>query len=499
MLPRGVRRALETMRADPGRDWSVPDLAAVAGVSSRTLQRMFQVFLRKAPRAVLRDIRFESARRELLQGLRGAKVMDIALGCGFPHFGRFSVEYRRRYGETPSQTLKRQAMFADTLASMPAFILPSRDRPTVALTPIEVGPDGSEIARGVADELATALTRAGVAVSSQARSARYQLAGALRGTGSDARLTFRLIESDSGRHLWAHRTEGPLDGDFGAEEHLATKIAAALQPHLRQAEIDRALRKPDGELSANDLTLRAMPYALSLDSEGNARALDLLERAMDRDPENGLATSLAAWTHAQRVIYHFSATPLEERARSAELARKALPLAGDATALALLGNALTSLRDVETADLVVRKALSVDGGSAWAWGRSAWVDVYKGDSDAAIERFMIALDLAPHDSLAFNNFVGIGVAHFNAGRYLDAARWQQRALSEHPSAVWVHRTMCPAYVLAGATDEARRSLGALRENYPDLTVASVTAGLPPLTPAVSELIVGALQTIGLPP
>jgi len=54
--PRGVRRALESMRADPGRDWSVPDLAAVAGVSSRTLQRMFQVFLGKAPRAVLRDI-----------------------------------------------------------------------------------------------------------------------------------------------------------------------------------------------------------------------------------------------------------------------------------------------------------------------------------------------------------------------------------------------------------------------------------------------------------
>jgi tetratricopeptide (TPR) repeat protein len=141
----------------------------------------------------------------------------------------------------------------------------------------------------------------------------------------------------------------------------------------------------------------------------------------------------------------------------------------------------------------------VDGGSAWAWGRSGWVDVYKGDSDSAIERFMIALDLAPHDSLAFNNFVGIGVAHFNAGRYLDAARWQRRALNAHPSAVWVHRTMCPAYVLGGATDEARRSLAALRENYPDLTVAGVSEALPPLTPTIGGLIVGALHDIGLPP
>ena len=122
LLPRGVRRALEAMRANVGRDWSVVDLAAVAGVSSSTLQRQFQIFLGKTPGAALRDIRFESARRELLQGLPDAKVMDVALRCGFPHCGRFSIEYRRRYGETPSQTLKRQAMFVGALASMPAII-----------------------------------------------------------------------------------------------------------------------------------------------------------------------------------------------------------------------------------------------------------------------------------------------------------------------------------------------------------------------------------------
>src|SRR5438270_101649 len=99
------------MHADVGHSRTVTELAAVAGVSSRTLQRQFLAFLRKTPRAMLRDISFERARRELLQGRPNAKVMDIALRSGFPHCGRFSVEYRRRYGETPSQTLKRQALF----------------------------------------------------------------------------------------------------------------------------------------------------------------------------------------------------------------------------------------------------------------------------------------------------------------------------------------------------------------------------------------------------
>jgi tetratricopeptide (TPR) repeat protein len=303
---------------------------------------------------------------------------------------------------------------------------------------------------------------------------------------------------ETGRHLWAHRSDGALGDDSAAEEHVAARIVAALQPGLRLAEIDRARRKPDFELSPHDLALRAMPDALSLDAEGNARALDLLERAMDRDPGHALATALAAWAHAQRVAYHFTATPLAELARGAELARKAQALAGDATVLAVLGNALTLLHEVEAADLVIRKALSVDGGSAWSWSRSGWIDVYNGDAETAIERFKIALDLAPHDTLAFNSLVGIGCAHFKAGRYLDAALWQERALVAHPSAAWVHRTLCPAYVLGGDQSAARCSLAALREHYPKLTVKEVQQGLPPLPQSYCDLVVDALHSVGLP-
>lgn len=497
-LPRGVRRALDAMRASAERDWSVTELAQVAGLSSRTLQRQFGMFLGKTPRAALRDVRFESARRELLQGLPDAKVMDVALRSGFPHCGRFSVEYRRRFGETPSQTLKRQAVFSDALTAMPAFFVSSRERPTVALGPIDASPENRDIARSIADELAIALTRAGASVSRQPGSARYHLIGVIGGSGRQARLTFRLIDAETGRHLTAHRSDGPLGDGAAPEEHLATKIVAAIQPCLRLAEIDRASRKQDADLSPHDLALRAMPCVLSLNADGNAHALELLERAIGRDPDNALATALAAWAYGQRVVYHFAATPNEDRARSAALARKAQTLAGDATVLTVLGNALTFLHDLDAAELMIRKALSIDGGSAWAWSRSGWIDVYNGDPDSAIERLKIALDLSPNDSLAFNSMVGIGCAHFEAGRYSEAAHWQQRALVEHPSAIWIHRTMCPAYVLVGADSDARRSVTALREHYPDLTVSEVQRGLPPLSQSYRDRVFDALHSAGLP-
>lgn len=498
LLPRCVRRALDAIHANVGRSWTVMELAAVAGVSGRTLQRQFLAFLGKTPRAVVRDIGFERARRELLRGAPGAKVTDIALRSGFPHCGRFSVEYRRRYGETPSRTLKRQGVFAAAFAQTPSFLVSPRDWPMVGFDGIEAVPENREIAENIADNLAFALTRAGLSIGRQPKSARYHLIGAIRGSGTEGRLILRLIDNESGRQLWAYRSDGVLADAALAGEQLAVRIAAALQPCLRLAEIDRALRKPRADLGPHDLALRAMPGVLSLDADGNARALELLHRAMEQDPDYALATALAAWAHIQRVVYHFTAEPQNERARSVELAQKAQALSGDATVLAILGNALTLLNELDAADLLIRKALSLDGGSAWAWSRSGWIDAYRGDSESAIERFKIALDLAPQDPLAFNNLVGIGCAHFTAGNYGEAARWQERALLEHPSAIWVHRTMCPAYVLGGARPEARRSFQALRQHYPGLTLSEVQRGMPPLPEAYCNLVVEALHDVGLP-
>ncbi|MEH2507024.1 AraC-like DNA-binding protein/tetratricopeptide (TPR) repeat protein [Bradyrhizobium sp. AZCC 1578] len=498
VLPRGVRRALDAMRGNVGRSWRLTELAAIGGVSGRTLQRQFLSFVGKTPRAALREIGLERARRELLQGTPDLKIMDVALRCGFPHFGRFSIEYRRRYGETPSQTLKRQEVLTDALGATPSLFSPARDRPAVALGPIEAATENLVVAADIANDLVTALTRAGIAVAARSMAAPYHLGGAIRGSGTQTHLTIRLIDTETGCQLWAHRADGVLRGETSTTEHLAARIAAALQPCLRLAEIDRALRKPTNCLGAQDLALRAMPGVLSLDANGNARALELLDRAMDQDPNHPLAIALAAWAHVQRVVYHFTHAPLQERARSLELAHKARALRGDATVLAILGNALSLLNEFDVADLVTRKALAMDGGSAWAWSRSGWIDVYKGDPQSAVERFKIALDLAPHDPLAFNSMVGIGCALFTAGQYAEGAVWQERALVEHPSASWVHRTLCPAYVLAGQAPQARRSLGALRQHYPDLTVTEVQRGMPPLPPSQCDLVLGALQEAGLP-
>ena len=107
VLPRHVRQAQDYMRAHADLAISVEMLAEVAGVSGRALYDGFQRFLGVSPMRHLRDLRMERARAELLQPDARASVTRIATRWGFFQLGRFAGDYRRRFGESPNETLQR--------------------------------------------------------------------------------------------------------------------------------------------------------------------------------------------------------------------------------------------------------------------------------------------------------------------------------------------------------------------------------------------------------
>ncbi|AGZ41740.1 AraC family transcriptional regulator [Actinoplanes friuliensis] len=105
--PRAVQRAIEVIRADPARPFTVADLAAAAGVSARSLQDSFQRHLSTSPMAYLRDVRLAWVHDELRRADPGrTTVTEVAYSCGFLHLGRFAGLYRSRYGVPPSATLR---------------------------------------------------------------------------------------------------------------------------------------------------------------------------------------------------------------------------------------------------------------------------------------------------------------------------------------------------------------------------------------------------------
>jgi hypothetical protein len=71
------------------------------------------------------------------------------------------------------------------------------------------------------------------------------------------RITGQLIDTATGAHIWADRFDGALDDIFELQDQVASSVAGAIGPRLRQSEIERASRKPTENLDAYDLYLRA--------------------------------------------------------------------------------------------------------------------------------------------------------------------------------------------------------------------------------------------------
>jgi AraC-like DNA-binding protein len=105
--PQYLLRAKQFIHENVREVISLEDIERAAGVSRYKLFDGFKQYFGHAPMAYLKKHRLEAVRRELLADRSAGNVSSIAMNWGFSHLGRFSVDYRQLFGETPSQTLKR--------------------------------------------------------------------------------------------------------------------------------------------------------------------------------------------------------------------------------------------------------------------------------------------------------------------------------------------------------------------------------------------------------
>lgn len=104
---RAVRQAEEYLTAHASEPIAIAELAALTGVGLRSLQRAFRSARGMSLRAFLTHARLDLARRNLQAAGPGTTVTQILHASGFAHPGDFSAAYRRRFGESPSETLRR--------------------------------------------------------------------------------------------------------------------------------------------------------------------------------------------------------------------------------------------------------------------------------------------------------------------------------------------------------------------------------------------------------
>jgi adenylate cyclase len=170
------------------------------------------------------------------------------------------------------------AIGASSRAALPVgALLPLPNKPSLAVLPFQNmtgDPDQEYFVDGMVEEITTAIARlpwlfviardssftykdkpVDVKQVAQELGVRYVLEGSVRKAGSRVRITGQLIDTATSAHIWADRFDGALDDIFD-QDQVASSVAGAIEPKLRQSEIERASRKPAANLTVRPLSAR---------------------------------------------------------------------------------------------------------------------------------------------------------------------------------------------------------------------------------------------------
>ncbi|PCE32427.1 hypothetical protein BZL54_10510 [Burkholderia ubonensis subsp. mesacidophila] len=108
VAPACVKRAIAFIDEHAGQPLTLSDIAAAAHCSVRTLQRAFHQWRDIGTMRYLKEVRLQRARAALQAPDETASVTEIATRWGFGHLGQFAADYRKAFGERPSDTRARR-------------------------------------------------------------------------------------------------------------------------------------------------------------------------------------------------------------------------------------------------------------------------------------------------------------------------------------------------------------------------------------------------------
>jgi adenylate cyclase len=235
-------------------------------------------------------------------------------------------------------------LLIDQSASLKAP-LPLPDKPSLAVLPFQNmsgDPEQEYFVDGMVEEIITAISRLpwlfviarNSSFSYKGKSpdlrqvgrelgVRYVLEGSVRKAGNRVRITGQLIDTASGAHIWADRFDGALDDIFALQDEMASSVVGAIEPKLRQSEMERAARKPTESLDAYDLYLRALSLEHQYTEEGMREAIVLSQKAIAIASSYPPAAAMIGWCRLiQRVQSWGSVSAKMSRRRFASHERR---------------------------------------------------------------------------------------------------------------------------------------------------------------------------------
>jgi TolB-like protein/class 3 adenylate cyclase len=284
---------------------------------------------------------------------------------------------------------------------------------------------------------------------------RYVLEGSVQRGGNRMRVNVQVVDSESGKHLWAERFDKPVADFFDMQDEIVARLAAQLGTALIAAEARRAERTANPD--AFDLYLQGMAW---LDKDPRpvnvAQSRGFFGRALAIEPDNVDALIGSAGADFWEAINSENPERAARFASAEASLLKALSTAPD-NAMAHMWLSFVRINSNRAAQGIAdaERALALNRNLPRALVAMGLAKLNVGRAEETEGYLQEALNLSPRDPLAFNWMFIDGMAKIHLGAYEEAAKWLSQSVGANPNSPAAHILLAAALSQLGQVEEAR--------------------------------------------
>jgi len=254
---------------------------------------------------------------------------------------------------------------------------------------------------------------------------QYVVEGSVRKAANRVRVSVQLIDAEADAHIWAERYDRDLNDIFAIQDEVTSAIVATLPGRVAAAARDRAERKPTENMAAYECVLAAKVLHHRSARENNAKAQELIGRAIALDSNYAHAHAWKACILAQSWIYGWC----ENKDAAWEQVRSEVETAlalddNDSDVHRILAALHITQNQFEKASYHQQRALSLNPNDDLVVVQQGEIATWLGQAEEGIDWIKKAMRLNPYHPARF--WSHLARAFFVVRRYGEAAEAVQR-------------------------------------------------------------------------
>jgi TolB-like protein/tetratricopeptide (TPR) repeat protein len=324
----------------------------------------------------------------------------------------------------------------------------------------------------------------------------HVLDGGVRKEGDRIRITARLLETTTGRQVWAERYDRKIDDIFAVQDEITERIVEAMDIKLVTGEMAHTIRKVLRNPDALEYYYRGWEALFGSTKNDIEEAQQMFEETTRLEPESSFGYALAAWAHWWSVDLGLSEDIAHSLERAIELARKAEDLE-DFTGLSNLVMAQIHLykHEHDKALEAAQKAVLARPSCDLSYVAKANILTYLGRPTEAIDLAKFAIRLAPVYPPFFQKT--LAAAFYGNGQYEEAITSAKEVLKSDEGNLDAFLILAGANAALDQQEEASKAATEIKRIKPDFLLKKYAETQPYSDPKILKQVTSMLQRAGV--